>query len=127
MLIMCFGNMLAAVAPNYGFMIAARFISSLPHGGYFGVAGIVAKRLASKKKQVQAVAIMISGMTVANLLGIPLAAYITHIVSWHMLFAIVVGWGLWTVYCIYKWVPNVSVKQSADLKSQFAFLKKPLP
>lgn len=127
MLIMCFGNMLAAVAPNYGFMIAARFISGLPHGGYFGVAGIVAKRLASKKKQVQAVAIMISGMTVANLLGIPLAAYITHIVSWHMLFAMVVGWGLWTVYCIHKWVPNVSVKQSTDLKSQFAFLKKPLP
>lgn len=127
MLIMCFGNMLAAVAPNYGFMVAARFISGLPHGGYFGVAGIVAKRLSSKKKQVQAVAIMISGMTVANLLGIPLAAYITHIVSWHMLFAMVVAWGLWTVYCIHKWVPNVSVKQTADFKSQFAFLKKPLP
>lgn len=126
-LVMCFGNMLAAVAPNYGFMVLARFISGLPHGGYFGVAGIMAKRLASKKKQVQAVAIMISGMTVANLWGIPLASYITHIISWHMLFAVIVSWGLWTVYCIHKWVPNVSSVQSADFKSQFAFLKKPLP
>lgn len=67
MFIMCIGNFLAVIAPNYTFMLAARFISGLPHGGFFGVAGIVAKRLAPRNKQVEAVATMISGMTIANL------------------------------------------------------------
>lgn len=126
-LLMCFGNTLAIVAPDYHFMVLARFISGLPHGCYFGVAGIVAKRLAAKKKQVQAVAIMISGMTVANLAGIPVAAYISHIASWHMLFALVVSWDLWSVYAIYKWVPNLQPLDAPDIRGQFAFLKKPLP
>lgn len=127
MVVMCLGNFLAVVAPNYGFMLVARFISGLPHGGFFGVGGIVAKKLASKGKQVEAVTIMISGMTVANLLGIPLASYLTHIVSWHMLFVLVSLWGCFTIYAIYKWVPDLPSATSGNLKSQFAFLRRPLP
>ena len=85
MAVMCAGNLLAVFAPNYELMMMARFISGLPHGGYFGVAGIAAKKLAARGKEVEAVSVMISGMTVANLLGIPMASYLTHIMSWHML------------------------------------------
>lgn len=127
MALMCLGNLMAVFAPNYEAMILARFISGLPHGGYFGVAGIVAKKLAAPGKQVEAVAVMISGMTIANLLGIPIASYITHIVSWHMLFALVASWGLITIYVIYKWVPTVGPSDATGFKSQFQFLKKPLP
>lgn len=127
MALMCLGNIMAVFAPNYEFMILARFISGLPHGGYFGVAGIVAKKLAAPGKQVEAVAIMISGMTIANLLGIPIASYVTHIVSWHMLFALVAIWGLVTIYVIRKWVPVMEPSRATDFKSQFQFLKKPLP
>mgnify|MGYP001035036450 CR=1 FL=1 len=56
MILMCFGNFMAVIAPNYGFMLAARFVSGLPHGGFFGVAGIVAKKLAPPDKQVEAMA-----------------------------------------------------------------------
>lgn len=93
MAVMCAGNLLAVFAPNYELMMMARFISGLPHGGYFGVAGIAAKKLAARGKEVEAVSVMISGMTVANLLGIPMASYLTHIMSWHMLFAVVAAWG----------------------------------
>ena len=127
MTVMCIGNFLAVVAPNYNFMLFARFISGLPHGGYFGVAGIAAKRMASPNKQVEAVAIMISGMTVANLIGIPMASYITHIMSWHMLFALVALWGLFTIWSIIKWVPATLRSENNSIKSQFGFLKKPLP
>lgn len=127
MAVMCLGNFMAVIAPNYNFMILARFISGLPHGGFFGVGSIVAKKLAAKGKQVEAVTVMISGMTVANLLGIPMATYITHIVSWHMLFALVAVWGMITIYAIYRWVPPLAPAATTGFKAQFAFLKKPLP
>lgn len=127
MILMCFGNFMAVIAPNYGFMLAARFVSGLPHGGFFGVAGIVAKKLAPPDKQVEAMAVMISGMTFANLVGIPIASYITHIVTWHMLFALVVVWGIFTVYAVGKWIPDVGRASSGSLASQFRFLKKPQP
>ena len=66
------GNICAATAPNYWILLAARFISGLPHGAYFGVGSIVAERLADKGKGSEAVSIMIAGMTIANLFGVPL-------------------------------------------------------
>lgn len=127
MVIMCLGNLLAVLAANYHMMIFARFISGLPHGGYFGVAGIAAKQIADKGKEVEAVSVMISGMTVANLIGIPLASYLTHIMSWHVLFFVVVLWGLWTIYAINSWVPVLPAAAAATFKSQVRFLKYPLP
>lgn len=62
------GNICAAMAPNYWVLLLARFISGLPHGAYFGVASIVAEKLADKGKGSEAVSIMIAGMTIANLL-----------------------------------------------------------
>lgn len=125
--IMCIGNFLATISNSYETMLISRFISGLPHGAFFGVAGIAAKHLASPNKQTEAVCTMISGMTIANLLGIPFAAYITHTVSWNMLFAIVTIWGLITIYFIYKWVPTLPTINYDNFTSQFAFLKHRLP
>ena len=127
MAVMCAGNLLAVFAPNYELMMMARFISGLPHGGYFGVAGIAAKKLAARGKEVEAVSVMISGMTVANLLGIPMASYLTHIMSWHMLFAVVAAWGLFTIYAIREWVPDIAPLPATNFRAQFAFLQKPQP
>ena len=66
------GNICAAAAPNYWVLLIARFVSGLPHGAYFGVGSIVAERLADKGKGSEAVSIMIAGMTIANLFGVPL-------------------------------------------------------
>ena len=60
------GNICAALSPNYWVLLAARFISGLPHGAYFGVGSIVAERLADKGKGSEAVSIMIAGMTIPN-------------------------------------------------------------
>ena len=67
MALMLVGNLGAAMAPDYWLLLAARFISGLPHGAYFGVASIVAGKLADEGKSSEAVSIMIAGMTVANL------------------------------------------------------------
>ncbi|MFR8223744.1 MAG: MFS transporter [Alistipes shahii] len=71
-----------AVAPNYWTLMAMRFVSGLPHGAFFGVGSIVAERVADHGKRAGAVSIMIVGMTVANLFGVPLGTYISHALTW---------------------------------------------
>lgn len=66
------GNLCAALAPEYWTLLLMRFVSGLPHGAFFGVGSIVAERVADKGKTSQAVALMIAGMTIANLFGVPL-------------------------------------------------------
>ena len=80
--IILLGSTLAALSVNYWMLLAARFISGLPHGAYFGVASIVAVRLADERHKTGAVSIMVAGMTVANLFGVPLATGLSAAVSW---------------------------------------------
>ena len=82
------GNIIAASAPNYWILMLGRFISGLPHGAYFGVGSIVAEKLADKGKGSEAVSIMIAGMTVANLFGVPLGTLLSAAISWRMTFFI---------------------------------------
>ena len=121
------GNICAAMAPNYWVLLIARFISGLPHGAYFGVASIVAGKLADKGKSSEAVSIMIAGMTVANLFGVPLGTSLSHTLSWRATFLLVGAWGLITLYYIWRWVPQVEGLKDTGFKGQFRFLKKPAP
>ena len=91
--LMVAGNLCAAFAPNYGVLLAMRFVSGLPHGAYFGVGSIVAARVAGPGRSAQAVAVMIAGMTVANLFGVPLGTLVSHLLSWRALFCIAGVWG----------------------------------
>lgn len=86
MALMLVGNLGAAMATGYWSLLAARFISGLPHGAYFGVASIVAGKLADEGRSSEAVSIMIAGMTVANLFGVPLGTSLSHILSWRVTF-----------------------------------------
>ena len=78
---------------NYWVLLLARFISGLPHGAYFGVASIVAEKLADKGKGSEAVSIMIAGMTIANLFGVPLGTSLSNSISWRVTFLLVGCWG----------------------------------
>ncbi len=121
------GALLSAVAPSYGVLLVARFISGLPHGAYFGVASIVAVRLADEGHQTGAVSIMIAGMTVANLLGVPLETALSAHISWRMPFVVVLFYSLLVIYYIWKWVPRMEATPSNGYKGQFRFLKSGAP
>ena len=79
--LMIAGNLCAAVAPGYGVLMLARFVSGLPHGAYFGVGSIVAEKLADEGKGAEAVSIMIAGMTVAWRRRVSFIRFTTFIVS----------------------------------------------
>ena len=117
------GNLLAFLAPGYWMLFAARFISGLPHGAYFGVGAIVARRLAKPGHEVGAVSFMIGGMTVATLAGVPLGTFITNTLSWRFAFLIVAISGIVTLVAIRHLVPDVGRLKDQGFKGQFRFLK----
>ena len=121
------GNICAAMAPNYWVLLLARFISGLPHGAYFGVASIVAEKLADKGKGSEAVSIMIAGMTIANLFGVPLGTSLSNAISWRVTFLLVGCWGVIILYYIWRWVHHVEGLKDTGFKGQFRFLKTPVP
>ncbi len=100
-------NGLSVVAPNYGLLLVSRFISGLPHGAFFGVGSVIASRLADPGKEAQAVATMFSGLTVANLFGVPLGTYIGHHFSWRYTFLLIVIVGILTMLALKLWMPKM--------------------
>lgn len=121
------GNVCAAFSPNYVFMLVARFVSGLPHGAYFGVGSIIAAKLADEGKGSEAVAIMVAGMTVANLFGVPLGTFLSAALSWRATFLLVGAWSILTFFAILRWVPQVESLPDTGLRGQFRFLKSPAP
>ena len=127
MALMMVGNLCASVSTSYWMLLAARFISGLPHGAYFGVASIVASRLADEGRGAEAVSIMVAGMTVANLFGVPLGTSLSHLLSWRVTFLLVGLWSVIVLYYIWRWVPHVQGLQDTGFKGQFRFLRRLAP
>ena len=121
------GNLAASLAVSYPMLLCARFVSGLPHGAYFGAGAIVCSRLAKKGAGAQAVALMVGGMTLANLLGVPLATMLSNLLSWRMVFAGVALIGFLAFLFIRIWVPYLSPLPKSDIKEQFRFLSRPAP
>lgn len=121
------GNAAAALAPSADALVAARFVSGLPHGAFFGTATIVAKELADPGREGQAVSIMVLGQTVANMLGVPGGTLLAGLVSWRAAFWFVALWAVASFLLIARNVPNVAPIPDAGLAGQFRFLKKPGP
>jgi DHA1 family arabinose polymer transporter-like MFS transporter len=112
------GNGLSLLAPNYELMVLTRFISGLPHGAFFGVGAVVAGRLAEPGKEAQAISIMFAGLTIANIIGVPIGTYLGHNYSWRIPFVLIVVVALLTVLSVWRWLPNLSAKES-NLRQEF--------
>lgn len=85
------GNFASALAPDYPTLMIARFVTGLPHGAYFGVAMLVAASMVPPDKRAQAVARVLMGLTVAILIGNPLATWLGQWLSWRYAFALEIG------------------------------------
>lgn len=122
------GNLLAALAPGYYTLLIARFISGLPHGCYFGVGAIVAPKLVEEGHGASAVAVMVTGMTIANLVGVPAATAISNAFSWRWTFAMVAAAGSLTLGALALWLPRLApLPPVAGFKNQFRFLRNKAP
>jgi DHA1 family inner membrane transport protein len=100
------GNLLSAIAPTFGLVMLGRFVSGLPHGAFFGAGAVVAGSLVERKRANSAMAVMFAGLTVANIVGVPLTTILGQHTGWRAVYAIVGLIGLLAVAAIAVAVPG---------------------
>ena len=96
------GNLATALAPTYPTMLIARFVAGLPHGAYFGVAMLVAASISAPGQRGAAVSRVLLGLSIAILVGNPLATWLGQLSSWRWTFALVAGLALVTAACVWR-------------------------
>nr|WP_288935063.1 MFS transporter [uncultured Allomuricauda sp.] len=111
-------NTLSAFSGNYWVMMLFRFLSGMPHGAFFGIGAVVSGYLAKPGKAAQAMAIMFSGLTVANILGVPLGTYIGQEWHWGYSFVLVGIAGVATLSSLYFWMPKENLEEIDDLEAK---------
>lgn len=99
------GNLATAFTPTFGSLVAFRFISGLPHGAYFGIAAVVASSMVPNDKRAGAVARVMMGLTLAMLLGNPIATFLGQHLGWRSAFALVSVIALCTIALVWQFVP----------------------
>ncbi|SBW27982.1 Protein AraJ precursor [Citrobacter europaeus] len=121
------GNAIFTLSSSYSMLAVGRLVSGFPHGAFFGVGAIILSKLARPGKVTAAVAGMISGMTVANLVGIPVGTWLSQEFSWRYTFLLIAVFNIAVIVSVAFWVPNISDEAKGKLREQFHFLKSPAP
>ncbi|UJW76591.1 MFS transporter [Rhizobium sp. SL42] len=114
------GNFASAMAPGFLSFTALRFITGLPHGAYFGVAALVAASMAPPHKRVRAVGRVMLGLTIATLIGTPIATFLGQLMSWRAAFFMVAAIGGLTVALIAIYLPKDEVAEGASIRRELS-------
>jgi DHA1 family inner membrane transport protein len=118
------GNGLSALAPNYGWMLLFRFCSGLPHGAYFGIAMLVAASLVPPDKRTTAVGRVLLGLTVATIVGVPMANWLGQAVGWRWGFAVVALLALLTAAMVALYAPRDRADSGASPLRELGALRR---
>ncbi len=126
MAIFTLGNLACALAPNYEMLMAARVITSLAHGTFFGVGSVVATGLVAPERRASAIAIMFTGLTAATLLGVPAGAWLGLQLGWRSTFWAVTLIGVLAFVVLAAFVPRMKGEaKPAPLREEIAVLARP--
>lgn len=118
------GNLGTVFAPSFNELVASRFVAGLPHGAYFGVAALVAAHLAEPGKRAKAVAMVMMGLSVANVVGVPVATWIGQALGWRSAFALVAVIGLLTVSALVLWMPRLDAMPTTSPITELGALRR---
>ncbi|MEU3300897.1 MFS transporter [Streptomyces sp. NPDC006678] len=114
------GNVLSAVAPVFGVMLMGRVVASLAHGAFFGIGSVVAADLVAPAKKAGAIAMMFTGLTVANVVGVPMGTLIGQSIGWRTTFLVVAGLGVLGLAGVAKLVPEQPRPEGVRLRHELA-------
>ena len=108
----------SAALPGFGFVLAARFISGLPHGAYFGIASLVAASLMGPGQRGRGIAFVLSGLTISNVIGVPLITYLGQVTNWRVAYVAVAAIFALTFVAVALVVPNQGGDPAATMKRE---------
>ncbi|MFE6195033.1 MFS transporter [Streptomyces sp. NPDC057838] len=118
------GNALSALAPGNGWLLAARFLSGLPHGAFFGVGAVVATSMVAPERKARSVSLMFLGLTVANVVGVPVATLMGQQLGWRATFLGVSAIGLAAIAALAFLIPHDHEHATAQgLRGELAALR----
>jgi len=112
------GNAICALAPTFGLLLGARILTALCHGAFFGIASVLASNIVPKAERAQAIALMFSGLTLANILGVPAGTALGLAFGWRFAFWALIPIGITAAICLIKLVPSQPA-QAQHLKHEF--------
>jgi DHA1 family inner membrane transport protein len=118
------GNLACAIAPGYNLLFAARVLTALCHGAFFGIGSVVAANLVPRSQRSQAIALMFSGLTLANVLGVPAGTALGQAFGWRASFWAIVPIGLIAAIAVFILLPTQPPSESG-LLHEFRVLRKP--
>ena len=123
MAIFIVGNTLCAVAVDYNFLMVARIITALCHGAFFGIGSVVAASLVPENRKASAVAMMFTGLTLANVMGVPLGTALGQFAGWRVPFFAVAVLGVLSLIGLWRVMPPGHDEEKADLRSEVRQLR----
>ncbi len=118
------GNALCALAPTYALLLGARILTALCHGAFFGIGSIVASNLVPRSERAQAIALMFSGLTLANVLGVPVGTALGQRMGWRFAFWALVPVGVIAAIGLVRWVPS-QLPEKIHLRHEFRAVMRP--
>jgi len=125
MLLFIVGNGLAVIAPNYAVLMGARVLTALTHGTFFGVGAVIAAGLVRPDKKAGAVSVMMAGLTISNILGVPLGTYIGQNMGWRASFGAIALMGVIALIGIILLIPRLQQPKATGILQQVAALINP--
>ena len=119
------GNALCAVAPNYGVLMVARVVAAFCHGSFFGIGAVVASHVVPRGQAARAIALMFTGLTLANVLGVPFGTFLGQWAGWRSTFMAVTGLGIVAAIAVWRLVPSLPDLPSPNMKRELGVLRQP--
>ena len=127
-LLMCIfiiGNALSVIAPTYGLLISARILTAFAHGTFLGVGSIMATKLVTPDRRAGAVSVVLAGLTIANIIGVPFGTFIGQQLGWRSSFGAITILGVISLFGIIRFIPVIPQGTPANLGQQFRNLIRP--
>jgi DHA1 family inner membrane transport protein len=119
------GTVASAVLPSFGLVVLARFAAALPHGAYFGTASLVAASIMGPGSQGKGIAIVLSGLTVSNVIGVPAITWLGQQYGWRVAYLSVAGIFVLTLVAVLLAVPHQKAEPGASARSELRIFRIP--
>ncbi|MGG7572632.1 MFS transporter [Streptomyces sirii] len=119
------GNLLTGIAPSFGIMLAGRIVSAFTHGAFFGIGALVAADLVAPQKRASAISLMFSGLTIANVVGVPAGTMLSQQFGWRTTFYAITALGVIGLLGIVKLVPAQRARAASPIGSELAVFRNP--